>query len=46
MAKLIDIAKLTGNKVTKTGNILTIYEDDGLTIWKTVDITNGGRVLS
>lgn len=39
-----EILKLTGNKVTKSGNIITIYEDDGTTPWRRYDLSNGGRV--
>lgn len=38
------IAKLTGNKVTKAGNIITVYEDDELSIWRQYDLTDGQRV--
>jgi hypothetical protein len=38
------IKKITGNKVTKAGDIITIYEDDGTTTWKTYNLANGGRV--
>ncbi len=43
----IDIATLkmvTQNKVTKVGNIITIYEDDGTTPWKQYDLTDGQRI--
>ena len=38
------IFKLTHNKVTKSGNIITIYEDDGVTVWSQFDLSSGGRV--
>lgn len=38
------ICKMLYNKVIKSGDIITIYEDDGSTIWKTFDLANGGRV--
>jgi hypothetical protein len=43
-ALIIEIAKLTGNKVTKSGDIITIYEDNGITPWKQYNLANGGRV--
>jgi len=39
-----DVAKLTGNDVTLTGTVITIYADDGTTPWRTYDLVNGGRV--
>lgn len=41
---IIDILKLTGNKVTKSGDVITIYEDDGTTVWKQFNLANDGRV--
>lgn len=38
------IAKLTGNKVSKSGNIITIYEDDETTPWRQYDLSNGERI--
>lgn len=38
------IFKITNNKVTKSGNTITIYENDELTVWKTFDLSLGGRV--
>lgn len=38
------VTKILYNKVTKAGNIITIYEDNGTDIWKTFDLSNGGRV--
>jgi hypothetical protein len=40
-----EIIKLTGNKVTKVGNIITIYEANGVDTWRQYDLTNGGRVV-
>lgn len=40
-----DLRKITGNKITKLGDILTIYEDNGSTIWKRYNTANGGRVI-
>jgi uncharacterized membrane protein YkvI len=39
------IVKLLGNNVTRVGDIITIYEDDGLAVWRQFDLANGGRVL-
>jgi hypothetical protein len=38
-----DLRKMLMSKAIKTGNIVTIYEDDGQTIWKRFDLTNSGR---
>ena len=35
------IWKLTGNEVEKEGNIITVYKDDGETVWRKYDITSG-----
>lgn len=43
---LIDeIQKLTGNKVTRAGDIITIYLPNGTTVWRQYDVANGGRVV-
>lgn len=39
-----DLIRLTGNKVTKSGNIITIYQSNGVTVWRRYDLANGGRV--
>ena len=41
------LRKVTSNKVTKAGDsdIITIYEDNGSTIWRQYDLASGGRVL-
>lgn len=44
-ASVAIIEDLTGNDVTKSGDIITIYEDDGTTPWRQYDLANGGRVL-
>ncbi len=45
MKELIQyINKITNNKVTKTGDLITIYDYDGISVWKTYDLSNGGRV--
>jgi hypothetical protein len=38
-----NIKKLNLNKATRSGNIITIYEDDASTIWKNYDLSNNGR---
>lgn len=37
------VQRLTGNRVTRSGNIITIYEEDGATTWRQYDLSNGGR---
>ena len=39
-----DMIKLTGHKVTKSGDIITIYEANGSTIWRQYNLASGGRV--
>lgn len=39
-----DILKLTGNKVTKLGDIITIYEDDENTVWRQYNLALGQRI--
>ena len=39
-----DLVKLTGHKVAKSGDIITIYESDESTPWRQYDLTGGGRV--
>jgi hypothetical protein len=39
-----DIAKLTGNDVSLSGTVITIYEDDGVTVWRKYDLASGGRI--
>lgn len=41
---MIIIQRMLVNKVTKSGNIITIYEENGTTVWKTFDLSSGGRV--
>lgn len=36
--------KMTSNKAIKNGNTVTIYEDNGYTIWKKFDTTDGNRI--
>jgi hypothetical protein len=38
------ISKLTGNKVTKVGDIITIYDNDNITPWRQYNLASGGRV--
>ena len=41
------IWKLTGNEVEKEGNIITVYRDDGETVWRKYDISSGrARIYS
>lgn len=35
---------ITGNDVTKSGDIITIYEDNKVTPWRQYDLASGGRV--
>jgi hypothetical protein len=44
-ALAILLRKVTANKVTKSGNIITIYEDNGTDVWRQYDLSSGGRVL-
>lgn len=39
-----DLIKLTGHKVTKSGDIITIYESNGVDTWRQYDLASGGRV--
>ena len=41
---IYDILKLTGNKVTKTGDIITIYEANGVDVWRQYNLASDGRV--
>jgi hypothetical protein len=38
------IEKLTGNRVTRSGDIITVYNDDGVSIFRRYDVSNLGRV--
>jgi hypothetical protein len=38
-----NILKFTGNNITRSGTVITIYEDDGVTAWATFDLANLGR---
>jgi len=40
----IIIKKMIYNKVTKHDDIITIYENDGTTVWKQFNLADGGRV--
>lgn len=42
--RVILIQKITSNKVTKAGDVITIYEDNGITIWRRYNLASGGRV--
>lgn len=39
------VRKMLENDVSKSGDIVTIYEDDGETIWRQYNVADGGRVL-
>lgn len=39
-----DLWKLGCNKITRSGDVLTIYKEDGITVWKQLSIADGGRV--
>lgn len=39
-----NIGKLTGYKVVRSGDTITIYESDGETIWRQYRVSGGGRV--
>jgi len=39
------VRKILENKVTKVGDIITIYQDDGITVWRQYNLASGGRVL-
>ena len=39
-----DVRKITINKVTKSGSIITVYEDDGTTVWKQFDLAGDQRI--
>jgi len=43
-SNISDILKLTGYKVTKSGDVITIYEADGVTPWRQYNLSGGGRV--
>ncbi len=38
------LRKMLANKVLKSGNIITIYDDDNTSIWRQYDLSDGGRV--
>lgn len=38
------VKKMVNNKVVMSGDIATIYENDGNTVWKQFNLANGGRV--
>jgi len=38
-------AKMTGSNVSRSGDTITIYEDDGTTPWRQYNLSSGGRVL-
>ena len=38
------VKKMLYNKVVKVGDIATVYEDNGTTVWKQFNLANGGRI--
>lgn len=38
------VLRLTGSKVTKSGDIITIYEENGTTPWRQYNLANGERI--
>lgn len=42
---LLKAKKMAYNNAALNGDILTVYENDGVTIWKQIDLSNGGRVI-
>ena len=38
------IRNMVYNKATKSGDLVTIYEPDGVTVWKVFNLSGGGRV--
>lgn len=40
---MILIKRMLANKVTKSGDIITILEEDGNTVWKQFDLSDDGR---
>ena len=41
---IVDVAKLNRNKAVRSGNTLIVYDDDGVTPYKTFDLNNYGRI--
>jgi len=41
---VLTLLRLTGNKVTKSGDVITIYEENGSTVWRQYNLASGGRV--
>lgn len=39
------VRKMLENKVIKSGDVITIYDDDGVSVWKEYNLADGGRVL-
>jgi hypothetical protein len=42
---ITSINKMVSNKVSRSGDTITIYEDDGVTVWRQYDLADGGRSL-
>jgi len=38
------VRKMLENKVTKVGDVITIYEDNGTSVWRRYNLASGGRV--
>lgn len=39
-----DIIKMVGYRITRSGDIITIFEKNGVTIWRQYNLVSGGRV--
>lgn len=38
------VRKMLENKVTKEGDVITIYDDDAVSVWRQYNLADGGRV--
>lgn len=43
-ALLFDLIRLTGHKVVREDDLITIYQADGITVWRQYNLADGGRV--
>jgi hypothetical protein len=43
-AEALIVRKMLENKVTKSGDVITIYEDNGSTVWRQYNLANGERL--
>jgi hypothetical protein len=41
---MIIIRRLLENKVTRSGDIISVFEENGTTLWRQFDLSSGGRV--